>query len=309
MTKQTVLIVDDRPDSVDAIADTLKGDCDVRFAGSGARALELATDGIDLILLAAVMPDVDGLEVCRRLKRDDRTSRIPIIFVAPREAAEDQEPAFEAGAVDFVTKPIVPAILRARVRTHLELKRLRDLIVEMELLDPLTGICNRRQFDESLDDEWKRAARSGRPLSLAMLDIDHFNRFNDTYGPARGDDCLRQVGQTVGDIARRVGDVAARYGPEEFALVLPGADAEAMQNLMRALLRNVASLLIEHASSDSAPYVTVSIGAVTTLPTIEGNPSVVVEAAERLLSEAKAGGRAGCVYADLRNDVEVRIQA
>src|SRR5687768_17045116 len=99
MTKhQTVLIVDDRPDSVDAIAETLKGDCDVRFAASAARALELATDGIDLILLAAVMPDFDGLEVCRRLKRDERTAGIPIIFVQSREGTEDQSGVFEAGA-------------------------------------------------------------------------------------------------------------------------------------------------------------------------------------------------------------------
>jgi diguanylate cyclase (GGDEF)-like protein len=306
---QTVLVVDDRPDNVRVVAETLKGDCDVRFATTGARALELAGNGVDLILLDVVMPDLDGLEVCRRLKSDERTAGIPIIFVTSREETEDQTRGFDAGAVDYITKPIVPAIVRARVRTHLELKRSRDLLAEMALIDPLTGICNRRRFNDSLDGEWKRAARASRPLSLAMLDVDYFKRFNDTYGHARGDDCLRLVGRAVGDIARRVGDVAARYGGEEFALVLPDTDAEAMHGLMRSLLGNVAALGIEHSSSGVAPHVTVSVGAITMVPTVEGGAASAVEAADRLLYEAKAAGRAACMHIDLRTDTRVRIHA
>lgn len=305
---QSVLIVDDMPDNVRIMAEALKGtDCQVRFATTGAKALELAGGGVDLILLDVVMPDLDGLEVCRRLKSDDRTNSIPIIFVTAREETEDQTRGFDAGAVDYITKPINPAIVRARVRTHLELKRSRDLLAEKAHLDALTGICNRRRFDDCLDGEWKRAARSARWLSLAMLDVDYFKRYNDTYGHARGDDCLRLVARAVSNFARRSGDVVARYGGEEFALILPDTDAAAMQVVMRGLLAQIAELGIEHAASPCAPHVTVSVGAVTLIPNTEQHPASGVEAADRLLYEAKESGRASCVHADLHNDVKSRI--
>lgn len=304
---QSVLIVDDMPDNVRIMAEALKGECDVRFATNGVRALEMAVAGVDLILLDVVMPQPDGLEVCRRLKNDDRTAGIPIIFVTAREETEDQTRGFDAGAVDYITKPIIPAIVRARVRTHLELKRSRDLLAEMALVDPLTGVFNRRRFDDCLDGEWKRAARSEHWLSLAMLDVDYFKLFNDTYGHARGDDCLRAVARAVGEVARRPGDVVARYGGEEFAVILPDTDTASMQGLMRRLLAAVGDLGIAHASSGCAPHVTVSVGAVTLIPDLDQTPGGAIEAADRLLYEAKASGRAGCIHADWPGDVRVRI--
>src|SRR5687768_16417328 len=148
--KQCVLIVDDQPANVRVIAEALKGEYDLRFATSGVKAIEMASSGeVDLILLDVVMPDIDGFAVCRHLKEDERTSSIPIIFVTAREEAEDETRGFDAGGVDYITKPIMPVIVRARVKTHLELKHSRDLLAQMALIDPLTGIPNRRRFDTS----------------------------------------------------------------------------------------------------------------------------------------------------------------
>jgi diguanylate cyclase (GGDEF)-like protein len=307
--KPCVLIVDDQPANVRLMAEALKGEYELRFATSGAAAIEVATaGGVDLILLDVVMPELDGFEVCRRLKADERTSPIPIIFITAREEAEDETQGFDAGGVDYITKPAKPAIVRARVRTHLELKQSRDLLAHLAMIDPLTGIPNRRRFDSSLELEWQRAARNERWLSLAVLDVDYFKRFNDTYGHARGDECLRAIATTASSLARRPGELVARIGGEEFALILPETDAVAMQELMSGLLGRVNDLSIEHAGSTCAPHVTVSIGAVTLVPGRDDAPNAAVHAADQLLYQAKEDGRAHCVLADLRNDVKLRIR-
>ena len=304
-----VLIVDDQPANVRVMAEALKGEHELRFATNGEKALEMAHAGdVDLILLDVVMPDLDGFEVCRRLKADERTSAIPIIFCTAKEEEEDETRGFDAGGVDYITKPIIPVTVRARVRTHLELKRTRDLLAELAHIDPLTGIPNRRRFDASLEGEWERASRNERWLSLAILDVDYFKRFNDTYGHARGDECLRAVARAVGELARRPGDLVARVGGEEFALILPETDAPAMQRMMDGLLGRVADLGIEHASSMCASHVTVSVGAVTLIPNGSHDARGAFETADRLLYEAKESGRAQCAYADLRNDVRLRIK-
>ena len=307
--KQCVLIVDDQPANVRVMAEALKGEYDLRFATGGAKAIEMASSGeVDLILLDVVMPDIDGFAVCRHLKEDERTSSIPIIFVTAREEAEDETRGFDAGGVDYITKPIIPVLVRARVKTHLELKHSRDLLAQMALIDPLTGIPNRRRFDTSLEQEWQRAARTQRWLSLAILDVDYFKRFNDTYGHARGDECLRAVARAIVDTARRPGDLVARIGGEEFALVLPETDSAAMKDIVNCLLARVAELGIEHSASEVAPHVTVSVGAVTVIPTGEHDARSAIEAADNLLYQAKESGRAQCVYADLNNDVRLRIR-
>jgi len=307
--KPCVLIVDDQPANVRLMAEALKGEYELRFATSGAAAIDAAASGgVDLILLDVVMPELDGFEVCRRLKSDDRTAQIPVIFVTAREDTEDETQGFDAGGVDYITKPAKPVIVRARVRTHLELKQSRDLLAHLAMIDPLTGIPNRRRFDSSLELEWQRAARNERWLSLAILDVDYFKRFNDTYGHARGDDCLKAIAETVSTLARRPGELVARIGGEEFAVILPEVDAASMQDLMAALLGRVDDLSIEHAGSECAKNVTVSIGAVTLVPDRDAPPSEAVQTADRLLYQAKESGRAHCVHADLRNDVKLRIR-
>jgi diguanylate cyclase (GGDEF)-like protein len=301
--RHRLLIVDDQPANIRVMAEALRDRYDLFFATDGARALEIASaGGIELVLLDVVMPDLDGFEVCRRLKSDERTSRIPVIFVTAREEVGDEARGFDVGGVDYIAKPIRPPIVRARVQTHLELKQARDLLESLASLDPLTGIANRRRFDVTLDAEWRRCARNGSMFSLAIIDVDHFKEFNDTYGHARGDDCLRELAQALRSVARRPGDLAARYGGEEFALILPESDATAAQTIIRRLFDDIGVLALPHASSSCANVVTISAGAVTLIPTDSLTPSLAVESADRLLYESKDGGRNRAHHFDIINN-------
>jgi diguanylate cyclase (GGDEF)-like protein len=306
--RRRLLIVDDQPANVRVMAEALRDRYELYFATSGLRALEIAASGgIELVLLDVSMPDLDGFEVCRRLKSDERTSRIPVIFVTAREEVDDEARGFDVGGVDYITKPIRPPIVRARVQTHLELKHARDLLESLASIDALTGIANRRRFDATLDAEWRRCARSGSFFSLVLIDVDFFKLFNDTYGHARGDDCLRAVAQALLAVARRPGDVAARYGGEEFGLILPQTDSPAAQAVLQHLLAEIAAVAMPHAASPCAEQVTISAGGVTLIPTESGSPAAALEAADRLLYEAKGGGRNHANHMDLGSGTSQRI--
>jgi len=299
-SRQRVLIVDDQPANIRVMAEVLRNDYELFFATDGAKALEVvAANDIELVLLDVVMPEMDGFEVCTRLKADERTARIPVIFVTAREETHDETRGFEAGAVDYIIKPFVPPIVRARVRTHLELKRAHDLLERMASVDGLTGIANRRQLDTFLAQEWKRAAGSASPMSIAIIDVDHFKQFNDTHGHAKGDECLRAIAQTLLSVARRGSDLAARYGGEEFAIILPDTPGEAMAQLLGTLLDAVRALSLA----------TVSVGAITLVPAREADPSSALEAADRLLYEVKRGGRNHALHADSMRGSRQRIES
>jgi len=290
--RRSVLIVDDQPQNIRVMGEVLRREYEVFFAASGAKAIEIATStSIDLILLDVVLPDLDGFEVCSRLKADERTSGIPIIFVTAREETSDEAHGFSAGGVDYITKPIRPPVLLARVRTHLELKHARDLLESLASIDGLTAIANRRRFDAFLEYEWKRCGRTGEPFSLAILDVDHFKNYNDTYGHARGDDCLRAIAKALASVARRPADLAARYGGEEFALIVPGTDAAGMRSLMNMLMARVRALAIPHGSSSCSETVSVSVGAITLVPPVHESAVLAVTLADELLYEAKQNGR------------------
>ena len=299
-SRQRVLIVDDQPANIRVMAEVLRNEYELFFATTGAKALEIvSTNDIGLVLLDVVMPEMDGFEVCRRLKADERTARIPVIFVTAREETHDETRGFEAGAIDYIIKPIVPPIVRARVRTHLELKRAHDLLERMASIDGLTGIANRRQLDNVLAQEWQRAAASASPISIAIIDVDEFKKFNDTHGHAKGDECLRAISQALLSVARRTSDLAARYGGEEFAVILPDTPGEAMAQLIGALLDAVRALCLA----------TVSVGAVTLIPARDADPSSALEAADRLLYEVKRGGRNHALHADSMRGSRQRIDS
>jgi diguanylate cyclase (GGDEF)-like protein len=306
--KHRLLIVDDQPANIRVMAEALRDQYELYFATSGAKALELAQGGeIELVLLDVVMPDLDGFEVCRRLRADERTRRIPVIFVTAREEASDETRGFDVGAVDYITKPIRPPVVRARVQTHLDLKHSRDLLEQLASIDPLTGIPNRRRFDVALEQEWKRAVRAEAPLSLAILDVDEFKKFNDTYGHARGDECLRAVAQALTSVARRPGDLAARYGGEEFGAIFPDTDSEAMAAIAARLLDAVRALGIDHAASSCGARLSVSIGSVSLVPSVDDTAAAALECADRMLYQAKQEGRDRAAHLDLRTSAKERI--
>jgi diguanylate cyclase (GGDEF)-like protein len=296
--RRCVLIVDDEPANIHVLAEALQGQYEVRFATDGARALELAsTAGVDLILMDVILPGLDGFELLRLLKAGAETRDIPVIFVTAMDESHDEERGLLLGAVDYITKPIRPAIVRARVAAHIQLKTQRDLLERRALVDGLTGIANRRRFDEELERCWRTAQRAAS-LTLMLIDVDHFKQFNDKYGHGAGDHCLRRVAQALESCFARSGDLAARYGGEEFALILPG-DQGASQ--ARRLLHAVRELGIPHAASSAADIVSVSAGAVEVVPQTGDASQHALQQADTLLYEAKRGGRNRCLHLKLAN--------
>ncbi len=290
--RAVVLIVDDEPLNIEIAAAALESDYEIIFATSGHAALEqAAVEKPDLILLDVMMPDVDGYEICRRLKADSVTRDIPVIFITARSDDSDETKGLDLGAVDYITKPIRPPIVKARVRNHVALKQYRDALARMAKVDGLTGVWNRRAFDEYLDQEWKRAQRSGEPLSLILIDVDHFKKFNDGYGHAAGDDCLRQVAHALKGQIKRPADIVARYGGEEFVCVLPETSAEGAVLLAERMRDAVAALGIPHAHSPTAAIVSISGGVATTRPSAQASIRDLIERADALLYQAKQAGR------------------
>lgn len=193
-----LLIVDDQSTNIRVLHELFREDCDVFMATSGEQAITVCQTQLpDLILLDVVMDDVDGHEVCRRLKADPVTQGIPIIFITAQQRDSDEALGLELGAVDFISKPINPIIVRARVRTHLTLKLQNDLLRSMALMDGLTGVANRRKFDEDISADWRQCFREQKPLSLILADVDYFKRYNDRYGHLAGDGCLKSVAQAL----------------------------------------------------------------------------------------------------------------
>ncbi len=290
--RQRILIVDDTRENIQILAEALGVGYKISVATNGEDALRIAgsEQAPDLILLDIMMPGMDGYEVCKRLKNEERTEKIPVIFITAKIRVEDETLGLEMGAVDYIAKPFSLPIVKARVKAHLELKRNRDLLENIVHLDGLTGIRNRRFFDDALANEWRRGGRRGSPLSLIMIDIDHFKKFNDTYGHIIGDDCLRQVADTLSDTVRRPADFVARYGGEEFSAVLPDTDADAARLIAELMRKRVESLEISHSGS-SAEVVTVSLGVATVVPRRSSDPEMLVQSADKMLYEAKESGR------------------
>jgi diguanylate cyclase (GGDEF)-like protein len=309
MTKATlprVLVADDDRMNIAIISSALKGEFEVTTAMTGPEVLERITAGdIDLVLLDVVMPGLDGFDVCRRLKSNPETANIPVIFVTALEQSADETQGFAVGAVDYITKPIRPSIVRARVRTHVELKRTRDLFEQLASVDPLTGLANRRRFDTEIGEEWRRTGRAGKWLSLAILDVDHFKRFNDRYGHLAGDQCLRAIAASLARSARRAGEIVARYGGEEFGLILPDTDPGMMQGVLRGLLHDVST--IDHYVSGSHEAITVSVGAISVVPSKDANANGALASADGLLYEAKAAGRDCAIHIDLATQAKTMI--
>lgn len=288
-----MLIIDDQAANIQVLYRLFADDFQVFMATSGEQGLETARqESPDIILLDLVMPGMDGFETCTRLKQDDQTCDIPVLFVTAHQDPDEETRALEIGGVDFITKPINPAVVRARVRTHLTLKRQTDTFKRLVFIDGLTGTFNRRYFDTQLSSEFARAARSRSSLGLILVDVDHFKLFNDHYGHQAGDDCLRAVARALRHTLWRPGDVVARYGGEEFACILPDTDLDGALMVAHRMIDAVHALGLPHATSATDQVVTISAGVSVLSPGPGGIASELIAQADAQLYQAKAGGRA-----------------
>ncbi|MEW6219734.1 MAG: diguanylate cyclase [Thermodesulfobacteriota bacterium] len=318
----TVLLVDDQPMIAEAVRRALAEAEDIAFhyCSDPTQALKVATQVRPTVILQdLVMPELDGLMMLRFFRVHAETAQVPVIVLSVREEPKVKSEAFAVGANDYLVKLPDKIELIARIRYHSrayinqlerdaafralqrsqeELAAAVDQLAEanrslqrLSSLDGLTGIANRRRFDDVLHQEWHRAMRQGSSLALILLDIDFFKLFNDNYGHQRGDDCLRQVAGVLERSMRRDADLAARYGGEEFAAILPNSDETGGLAVAKAMQANLRLLQIPHAKSRVSDHVTISVGVSATVPRRDTEPELLVAAADRGLYQAKEEGR------------------
>jgi diguanylate cyclase (GGDEF)-like protein len=257
----SILIVDDDPNAIQLMGHILSCVGKLRFALNGTDALRLAREAApDLILLDAEMPGMSGFKLFEALKKEPGLNDVPVIFVTSHSETGFEVSALETGAADFIGKPVIPTLVLARVRTHLRVKRMADELRRIATNDSLTGVANRRRFDDSLEREWRNGLRTGDPISLLLVDVDHFKLYNDRYGHPKGDDCLRRVAQALASACRRATDLVARCGGEEFMVLLPQTSRNGAEHMARGVLETVEALRIFHQDSPTKPHVTVSVG-------------------------------------------------
>ncbi len=306
-----LLIVDDEKINLKVLADLLKDEYALVLARNGKQALNyaLADPSPDLILLDVIMPEMGGYDVIKHLKENDKTKDIPVIFITALNSVEDEEHGLKLGAIDYITKPFSPPIVKMRIHNYIRFVHQHKLLDKLAYLDALTEIPNRRRFDEVLQNEFSRAKRNATPLSLGMVDVDFFKQYNDHYGHAMGDRALYRIASALVSILKRPADMVARYGGEEFALILPETDRLASRQVGEMARKAVLNEKIPHIASSVSPHISVSIGMATVefplhnslnMPAkiaeisasqTEINPEGLLEMADQNLYRAKQNGR------------------
>lgn len=261
--KPTILVVDDMTTTLLLIHDLLKDTYEVKIAKSGTKALEIleSPNDIDLILLDIEMPDMNGYDVCKRIKNNETIKNIPIIFITGRTSQEDEEYGLNLGAIDYITKPFNKAIVKLRIKNYLDLKIKNDMLEKLSMYDGLTNIRNRRFFDETFEKTFSEIKRDKKSLAVLMIDIDFFKPYNDNYGHGQGDETLRKVAKALEKTIKRASDFVARYGGEEFVILLKDIKKDGVEAVANNLLNAVRELKITHEFSKIENYVTISIGA------------------------------------------------
>ena len=290
--KARILIVDDDTISAEILSTNLVKEYKIIVANSGATAIEFTQKYTpDLILLDIGLPDISGYDVCRALKNSDVTRDIPVIFTTARDTVEDELFGLKLGARDYITKPFMMPLVKARIAIQIDLKLKTDLLDSLANLDGLTGIPNRRNFDIHFDQEWRRGRRNNTELSLSMIDVDFFKMYNDNYGHAQGDRCLKTIATTLNYHTKRAGDFVARYGGEEFVVILPTRTLDEANQFAEMLKQAVLNEKITHKYSQCAEQITLSFGIASVMPSGDIEYQDLLIAADAQLYNAKEKGR------------------
>ncbi len=290
--RATILIVDDERSNLNILADILKAKYKVILAKSGSQALGRAIkQPPDLVLLDIIMPEMNGYQVLYEMKNNELLKDIPVIFISALSNDEDEERGLVLGAVDYISKPFSHAIVLARVNNHIKIVRQRKLIESIALLDGLTEIPNRRNYNNRIIMEWTRAVREKTTISLLMLDIDYFKQYNDNYGHSKGDEALKSVAAALSNIISRPADFVARIGGEEFAILLPNTQAEGALKKAELIRIAMEELGIVHQYSGVSSVLTVSIGGNSCLPDQVRGLQEFIDTADKMLYRAKNEGR------------------
>ncbi len=289
--KPRVLIVDDVPADLQALEELLGDDYLVLSAGSGPEALRIAgIEDVDLVLLDAQMPGMDGFETCARLKGNPDTADLPILLVGTPEDETTEAKGLLQGAADFLPRPVRASAAKARVKAHLENRRFRDILQRLTWLDAVTGIPNRERFEEALDNEWRRNARNRTPIALLLMEVDHFNQFCEIHGKSAGDETLRRLIAALTGGIQRAGDVVGRYNDRAFACLLPETDTLGAVSVGERVRAELNTMAIPHEGSESAPFVTLSLGVASLVPSRADVLKDLTDSAEAALLRAQQRG-------------------
>ena len=302
-----ILIVEDARATLLVVSNYIKnfGGQPIPVSSGEQAIIAFAQEQPDLVLLDVVLPDIDGFEIARQIRALEKPGAwTPIIFLSARNSDQDIERGISAGGDDYLCKPISEAVLSAKIRAMQRIIQMRTSLVvlareldsanqELKRLsasDGLTGIANRRFFDDYLSREWRRARRDNASIALLMCDVDNFKAYNDTYGHQAGDDCLRQIAQALTKMMERASDVVARYGGEEFAIILPNTPLEGAAIVGEKIRLAIEALSMPHAGSPQA-FVSLSVGVAAVYPTHQDILQTLIQSADRALYRAKSMGR------------------
>ena len=294
---EKVLIVDDSVVQAAQLKSILQDDYDVTVKQTAQEGLAAATEGdFSLILLDVIMPGMDGFMLLKKLQEEVFTRHLPVILITSLSDIENEQRGLTLGAVDYITKPFHPLIVKARVNTHIKLYQYRKQVEYQSMTDQLTGVANRRRHDRYSAVKWAEAIRLQVPFSICMFDIDKFKVYNDTFGHPAGDKVITAVAATASSFLRRSTDFFARYGGEEFAAFLMGSTGEDAFEHLKKIRQAVEDLHIPHNPA-VGPYVTVSIGGVTLIPQRGQTYDTYLKIADTMLYDAKRFGRNQVVWA------------
>lgn len=289
--KPTVLVVDDAGINLSLLSNILQDDYHVKIAKDGVKALEIieATPELDLILLDIEMPKMNGYEVCINVKNNPARKHIPIIFITAKSTPEDEEYGLNLGAIDYITKPFSKSIVKLRVKNHIALKLKSDMLEKLSTYDSLTGVHNRRYFDESYEYIYNQAVKDKKSIAVFMMDIDFFKFYNDNYGHGLGDDVIIKVAKELDEIFSDYTKVFARYGGEEFVAIVENLSLEELQDLAKCLVKSIENLAIKHDFSKVCKFVTVSAGAVKVQAEDFSKEQILAKADEALYAVKNSG--------------------